>query len=394
MPHPWADGLSRKSLMPMTTVSDRSRSGRSRSGRCRSGQTLLKLACWLTAFAAGIGAYVFRSNASDRTFRVVPAEFDHHESMLFAWDPNLEPHESQAVIDLLAEVEPRARIYMLVRNAQEGRIVQARMRERGAAGDGVRFLTTQHRTLTWARDFGPLTVRTQRGLELIEAGQSNPNHFIGLGKLMGDWSTLAVTSVPLVLDGGNLLTNGAGLCLTTEQTLTDNKWSTDDPRRLAQMLRKHLGTQQLVVLDSLFREETGHVDMFATFTAPDTVVVAQCDRDLDMVNSKILDANARKLAGLRTPCGPLKVVRMPMYIAVGNPFATYTNVVYANGKLIVPHYQWVPKEMEEEVLAIYRRLLPSWEIVTVDASSLVLQNGALHCTTMNFSDFRLRTETH
>jgi agmatine/peptidylarginine deiminase len=61
---------------------------------------------------------------------------------------------------------------------------------------------------------------------------------------------------------------------------------------------------------------------------------------------------------------------------------TYTNVVFANGVLLVPTYPDAPSEMEAEVMATYRRLLPGWEVVGIDAGSLVPHGGVLRCAAL------------
>ena len=39
--------------------------------------------------------------------------------------------------------------------------------------------------------------------------------------------------------------------------------------------RKVLGAKQVIYLENLFGERNGHVDMFATFTAVDTIVIGE-----------------------------------------------------------------------------------------------------------------------
>ena len=72
-----------------------------------------------------------------------------------------------------------------------------------------------------------------------------------------------------------------------------------------------------------------------------TVVVGEYPASVDPVNSEILDRNAQQFASLRPAGGPLKVVRIGMpprfSLVPGHaPWPTYTNVVYANGVLLLP----------------------------------------------------------
>ena len=62
---------------------------------------------------------------------------------------------------------------------------------------------------------------------------------------------------------------------------------------------------------------------------------------------------------------------------------TYTNVAFLNGVLLVPTWKDAPRELEEEAMRTYKRLLPNWEIVGIDCSQLGVRNGGLHCATIN-----------
>ena len=62
---------------------------------------------------------------------------------------------------------------------------------------------------------------------------------------------------------------------------------------------------------------------------------------------------------------------------------TYTNVVFANGRLLVPIYPDFSPDLDRQALELYGRLLPEWEIVGIDAGSLIRREGALHCVIMN-----------
>ena len=189
---------------------------------------------------------------------------------------------------------------------------------------------------------------------------------------------------PLKLEGGNLLSNGRGVIVTTERFLEQN-----DDYNIGQVgieLSRHLNASSIVVLEPLVGEDTRHVDMFATFTSPRTIVVGSYDPAIDPVNAAILDRNAQLLSQVKTARGRLRVVRIPMGSQEGNCWRTYTNCVYANGVLIVPSYgEFDDPDVIARVLKTYRRLLPGWKITTVDASDLIEEGGALRCATLNIT---------
>jgi hypothetical protein len=142
--------------------------------------------------------------------------------------------------------------------------------------------------------------------------------------------------------------------------------------------------REVVFLENLVGEPTGHVDMFATFTAADTVVIGQYASEYDAVNAAILDRNAQRLSSSTLRGGPLKVARIPMPPRVPTPIGTelwptYTNVAYANGILLVPVYRGWSPELEALAVKVYQRLLPDWILVLVNAVPALRAGGGIHC---------------
>src|SRR4030095_8841566 len=124
---------------------------------------------------------------------------------------------------------------------------------------------------------------------------------------------------------------------------------------------------------------TLHVDMLATFVSADTVVVGACDPVADPKSAAVLNRNAEKLSQVMTRGRRMRVVRIPMPTYDGAVCRTYTNVIYANGKLLVPHYPEVDRGMEREVMASYAQVLPGWEIAQIDCSEMIRRGGGLRC---------------
>ena len=192
----------------------------------------------------------------------------------------------------------------------------------------------------------------------------------------------------LTIEGGNLLSNGAGLCLTTSKSLADNVLRGYEHHQVQPLMKKLFQCKEVAVLEPLIGEPTGHVDMFVTFTAPDTVVVARIDPQDDPINAAVLDRNAKMLAGLTTPAGPLRVERIPMPAHEADLWRSYTNVLYFNGTVMLPTYAGVDPRMERLVADTYRRLLPGWDIKGIDCTKLIQLGGAVHCVTLNLPEIK------
>ena len=315
---------------------------------------------------------------------VLPAEFERQEALLLAWDGG-NPLIQRALCGIIAEVWRNTAVILLVRDEDEEFEAVDVLRHSGIPRRAVTFLPLPHDSV-WARDYGPAIVRSPGGaLQIVDVDYQRgerPNDD-ELPPLIGPLLEVPTVRAPLNLEGGNLISNGAGLCLTTMKLLEQNADRGYGELELRTVLQQYYGASTTVFLEPLVGEPTGHVDMFATFTAVDTVVLAEISPLEDAENAEVLNRNAARLEGLPTPRGPLKVVRMPMPASNGNTWRTYTNVLFLNGLLLVPSYAGADAAEAALALSVYRRLLPGWRIATVECSELIGLGGALHCISRN-----------
>ncbi len=263
--------------------------------------------------------------------------------------------------------------------------------------DHVHFLNFELDTV-WLRDFGPIVGEQPDGqmcFDFFYNGQRPvDDHF------PREWAKLTDAthnSIPWTLQGGNLLTNGAGLALTTTRLFDDNKISFP-PRRgvdpvkeqqdfILEEFRKYTNLKQIVVLEPLAGEKTKHVDMFASFVRPGEVLIASVDRRRDPVNAAILDRNARRLQQLKVDGKPLKVTRIPYPVRRGTAWSPYTNVIIANKLVMIPATTADDRATLREAIDVWRRALPDHRVATVDITSMAKLEGALHCMSVNVPSY-------
>ena len=361
----------------------------SRRGRC------CRLALCMLAAMIGCDATSVPQGLSPRDPAVeagrplrLPGEWEHADALLLSCDELVE-HHPRAFTDLVAAARGEATLVGLVADARRRRAARQLLLDAKLAGDSVRFLTVRSRTM-WVRDYGPLPVLGRGGevllvdleypsLQRMASRSSDDLVPLRLGKALG----LPVVSVPLRADGGNLLTNGDGLCLASTALLADNASRGYGRADVQRVLADCTGCRRAEFLDPLRGERTRHVDMFVCFLATDLAVVARCDPALDAVNARRLDAAAAKLTGLRTSRGPMRIHRVPMPPRRYGRWRTYTNVLFVGRKLLVPTYSHVAPALQRQALDIYRRLLPGRTVVAINADTLAAANGSLHCIALN-----------
>ncbi|MBW3596647.1 MAG: agmatine deiminase family protein [Planctomycetes bacterium] len=315
----------------------------------------------------------------------LPAEFE-RQGATFLGCGELATFYPEVLADVVEAVRHRMDVAALVPDADCKDAVVQILAQRGLTEDAVRFVEAPHDTM-WVRDYGPLFVhRTDNGEPVVVDADyerfARPNDD-SAPQAVASQLRLAAVKAPLAMEGGNLLTNGRGLCVTTTTLVERNAergYGEDD---VSDLLHHFFGAVETVFLEPLSGEPTGHVDMFAVFTDPGTVVVGEYSFLVDPENAAILDRNAARLAQTQGPDGFLKVVRIPMPPHEGESWRTFTNVIFANGLLLTPVYDDLNNLGEREAVEAYRRLLPGWRVAGIDVSRLIGNGGALHCISMN-----------
>ncbi|HEY1066802.1 MAG TPA: agmatine deiminase family protein, partial [Pirellulales bacterium] len=315
----------------------------------------------------------------------LPGEFERQAAIVLGCG-QLATFAPETLAEVVASLQGQAPVIALAPDAKCRQEVLRALHKRRLSPDAVQFVAVRHDTM-WARDYGPLLVRQADGSPaLVDANYAEfqRHQDDAVPRVLAGRFEIPAFEAPLSIEGGNLLSNGRGLCLTTQKTLTHNVENGATEADVRAALREYYGAEQAVFLEPLHGEGTGHVDMFACFVAADTVVVGKYDPQFDPKNAAVLDRNAETLAGLKTAAGALKVERVPMPSNEDGVWRSYTNIVFANGVVLMPTYDR-DEAGRAEALAVYRRLLPERKVTPIDASSIITMGGALHCLSLNLT---------
>ena len=313
----------------------------------------------------------------------MPAEFEHQQTLyLSCGDFADDEQHAQTVAQIAHAARQHLQVNVLISNDQQQMTIQRLLRQKLKSMDNIAFIPVPHDT-KWIRDFGPTLVRQgNRPLAIDWAYKEGRPSDDLVPLLLAELNHWSLEVSPLLIEGGNLLTNGIGLCLTTSRLIEQNTEQGINEVEVRRQLRGQLGIQELLVLEPLRGELTGHIDMFVTFADPTTVLVGQYSKQQDPLNAELLDRNAARLAKVMTPRGRLTVVRIPMGKNSDGLWRTYTNCIYANRVVLVPTYEDKPSSELKRVIATYRRLLPGWEVVPINSRQLIEDGGALHCISL------------
>ncbi len=188
-----------------------------------------------------------------------------------------------------------------------------------------------------------------------------------------------VARSPLVLEGGSIGVDGAGLLVTTEQCLLHPTRNPDLSRdEIERELRDRLGVREVVWLGLGLledRDTDGHVDLIAAFTGPGALLlqaVGHDDPNHDAMRENRARAEAAGLAVTEFPLLPRLVVGDEEIVA------SYLNFYVGSDFVVVPT-AGLPEDAEalERIGAAY----PAQEVVGVPGEVIAFGGGGPHCIT-------------
>jgi agmatine deiminase len=248
------------------------------------------------------------------------------------------------------------------------------------------FITPTDRS--WTRDFCPIFVRSADEIAVTDwifngwAKYDNWQNDNAVPKFVAEQLGLRRFEPGLVLEGGSIDVNGAGVLMTTEECLLSPVQARNpgiSREQLEAALSDYLGVDRVLWLrHGIAGDDThGHVDDLARFVSEDTIVTV-VEEDPHEVNFEPTQENLRILRGFRD----FRIITLPMPEPVffdGQRLpASYANFYIANAAVLVPTFN---DRNDRRALNIMAELFPDRDVIGIGSSDLVLGLGTLHCMT-------------
>ena len=318
----------------------------------------------------------------------MPAEWEPHEATWLAW-----PHERADwpgkfapipwvygdIVKRLARVE---KVRIIVEDAAHEKSVRRVLAKCAADLSAVEFFHWPTNR-SWTRDYSPIFVRHPSGEVAITNwlfnGWAKYDNWRDDNRIPGRVARKLKVAhefeAGIVLEGGSIDVNGAGLLLTTEECLLSEHIQVRNPglgrADLERYFGEYLGIHTTIWLkQGIAGDDThGHIDDVARFVDEKTIVTVV--DPLLRENLKLL-----KRTGLRVVTLPMPA---PVYFDGQRLPASYANFYIANGLVLVPTFNDPNDRVALNTLA---KLFPTREVTGIYCGDLVLGLGTLHCMTM------------
>jgi agmatine deiminase len=333
----------------------------------------------------------------------MPAEWERHAATWIAW-PHHEadwPGKFQPISWVYAEIVralgSRERVEILCENDLIEDEARSRLDAHGVSPAEYRT----HRVATnrsWLRDSAPTGVlRGDGSVELVNWGfnawakYDNFERDVLVGAAIAEFTGLPRVEPAradrgrLVLEGGGIEVNGAGVILVTEEWLLGDVQVRNPGMSRAEYERtfaEFLGATETIWLgEGAVGDDThGHIDDIARFATADTVLLAH-EQDPSDENHRRSRDNLKRLrhAAKRKP---LRVVELPFPQPVmmnGERLpASYANFYVANGVVLVPTFNDPNDRIALDIIA---REFQGRDVMGIHSTDLVWGLGTIHCLT-------------
>lgn len=320
--------------------------------------------------------------------RRLVAEWEPALGAMVAW-PLTVPHR------LVVELARDARLFTLCADragCDEARTWYERW---GIDLSRVAFLEVpQSSDASWIRDYGPHTLIDERGrVELADARYDlatpisgmacdaplrtfanggwtpSPAHSgpAGFSVAADDAAPAAIARalglphrpLPFALTGGNLLTDGHGLALSTCVAANENRAMGLADEQFRALAREQMGFTRYVWISNFESDGIQHIDCLLKFLDAKRILVSRPPADhpaSPMVERIVAD----ELAPLRSCDGePFEILRIDTARYAEDSLAAYTNSLILNNRVYVPLFGIAE---DERALATLRAALPGYEV--------------------------------
>ena len=316
-----------------------------------------------------------------------PAEWEPHERTLMGWPCRA---------DLWGETMDQARAdYAAVANAVAAFEPVTMIANAGADAADARAACTSGVEIvelplddSWLRDCGPIYVldddgagRTAVHFGFNAWGEKFPpwDRDAAVGRLIAEHLGDRVVEGGMVLEGGSILTDGAGTLLTTEQCLLNpNRNPSLSREQIEATLRDRLGVDTILWLGMGLledRDTDGHVDLIAAFTRPGEVLLQTVPED----NPNFAHCQENHSVLVSAGVQVVELPYLPYATVAGETVAgSYLNFYICNGGVIVPV---AGAETDAAALEIIAGRYPGREVVPVPGLVLAYGGGGPHCIT-------------
>ncbi len=238
---------------------------------------------------------------------------------------------------------------------------------------------------TWIRDFGVIQVFDDENLINLDFtfnGWGNKYEALHDNSLNQKLFKNSLKKIDFILEGGSIDTNGDGVLLTTSKCLLNKNRNTNLTKdEIETKLKTYLGIKKILWLDGGFLagDDTDfHIDMVARFMDKKTIGYLSC-KDRSDIHYQEFKKIENQLQNFEFDLLPIPMSDA-IYYKNKRLASSYVNFTFINDAILLPIYN---TKQDKEVIKLFEDFYPNRQIIPIDSTILIRENGSIHCATKN-----------
>ncbi len=297
-----------------------------------------------------------------------PAEFEHMDGVLVRYPLGLP-------VNMIAEMSEDVIVTTIVASTSEQTTVENMYSSAGVTMANTDFLIAPSDTY-WTRDYGPWFIyNVNNELEVVDFTYNRPRpDDNAIPNAFAVDQGLNLSFMNLETAGGNYMTDGEGIAISTDLVYTENPGLT--PSDIDEMVADYLGIHTYHVADDALGEYIEHIDCWAKLLSPDTIMIIEVPPSHSQYDE--LEAAVSYFENQISCYGtPYDIVRV--YTPDGEP---YINSLILNDKVFVPMDG--TSSWDDDAITSYQTAMPGYEVLGFTGSWET--TDAIHCRAKGIPD--------
>jgi len=329
--------------------------------------------------------------------RILPGEFEAHAETIMCWPARESIYKGHiadaekahaAVANTIAAFEP---LTLLVTPASVSSAQKL-------CSSSVEMITLDMDD-AWFRDTGPIYTKDYYPSGEVEVvatdwefngwgGKFRPfDRDASLARRFAELRSHKLEPVPVVLEGGSITGNGAGLLVTTEQCLLNPNRNPGLTRaELESTVLGRLGAELMLWLPhglALDFDTDGHVDNVAAFVNQGTLMLQMCSDSSEPDHVRLIENRTIAENFIDANQLQIEIVEIPVLPFMGSGadrlVVPYLNFYIGNGFVLVPV---AGQRTDDAMLGIIRQVFTDREVIGLEVGEiLAVGGGGIHCIT-------------
>ena len=300
-----------------------------------------------------------------------PAEFDPMQGVLINYGGD---GYFGIPMALIAEMAEDVIVYTIVSSINQQYTVESLFTSYGVNTANCEYLITPSNS-KWTRDYGPWFIfngNNEPGITDFIYNRPRPDDN-AIPSFCATYFGINLYSMGLTATGGNYMTDGHGISISTDLIWDENPGLTHD--EIDTLVEDYLGIETYHVVPDVNGDYIRHVDCWGKYLSPTQILIREVPPSHSQYN---LIEQAVDYFESQPSCYGTNYEVPRVYTPNNQP---YTNSLILNNKVLVPI---TGSSYDAQALASYEAAMPGYEVLGFTGSWY--STDALHCRTMGVTD--------